>query len=237
LPELTPWISPAARVGVGAVIDRRQLSASAQERFRPGRIVMHAARGGYVGAACGEHGKTIIAAALAGDFLKRHHSPESAVAAVLASTGLAALDGGPEIVWRGTPVLHSRAGRVADEQLFVIGDSAGYVEPFTGEGIAWAAESALAVAPLAMRACESWTHVIAAEWEAEHRARMRSNQVACRALAAVLHRPWAMTAAFGLARGCPGLAERLIRRLNLPRLDNVRPVGRQSLKLGAAKCS
>ena len=38
--------------------------------------------------------------------------------------------------------------------LFVLGDAAGYVEPFTGEGMAWAFAAAEAVVPLAIRAIE-----------------------------------------------------------------------------------
>jgi flavin-dependent dehydrogenase len=40
--------------------------------------------------------------------------------------------------------------------LFVIGDAAGYVEPFTGEGMAWALAAADGLAPLAARAVGAW---------------------------------------------------------------------------------
>ena len=44
--------------------------------------------------------------------------------------------------WRGTPPLTRRAPSLAAERVFVLGDAAGYVEPFTGEGMAWALASA-----------------------------------------------------------------------------------------------
>ena len=51
--------------------------------------------------------------------------------------------------------LPSSAGvflQLAAERVFLLGDAAGYVEPFTGEGMAWAVTSGIAVAPLALRA-------------------------------------------------------------------------------------
>jgi 2-polyprenyl-6-methoxyphenol hydroxylase-like FAD-dependent oxidoreductase len=175
---------------------------------------MHVARGGYVGAARGEHGKTILAAALPGELLRRHRSPGAAVISILATTGLDALGDTSEVCWQGTPALTSRARRVAAERLFVVGDSAGYVEPFTGEGIAWAAECAILVTPLVARACERWTPALAAEWERSYRCQVRRRQLVCQMLAALLRCPWAVSLAMDLVRGCPPVADGLIRRLN-----------------------
>ena len=40
--------------------------------------------------------------------------------------------------WRGTPLLTRRESRLAANRLFLLGDAAGYAEPFTGEGMTWA---------------------------------------------------------------------------------------------------
>jgi flavin-dependent dehydrogenase len=215
-PELAPSVAPGTHLGVGAVLETDRLSVAARERFAAGRVVMHVAASGYVGVACGEHGKTIVAAALSPDYLKRHYSPEAAVAAVLAPTGLPTLGDTSGVIWQGTPALTSRARRVAAKGLFVIGDSAGYVEPFTGEGIAWAAESAAAATPLVVRACAGWNPGLAITWEDSYRHRIRRQQIVCRTLAALLRRPWAVSLALGLARGCPAMADRLIHWLNQP---------------------
>lgn len=61
-----------------------------------------------------------------------------------------------ELSWRGTPALTRRRTRISEERVFVLGDAAGYVEPFTGEGMAWALASGAAVAPLAARAVGEW---------------------------------------------------------------------------------
>jgi flavin-dependent dehydrogenase len=138
------------------------------------------------------------------------------VAAILASTGIDPLGDAGDVVWQGTPGLTSRAKRVAGERLFVIGDAAGYVEPFTGEGIAWAIDGALAAAPLAAQASQAWRPSLAATWEQTYRRCVRRRQLACHALSAVLRRPWAVALAFGLVRGCPAAAERMICCLSQP---------------------
>ncbi|HUE70549.1 MAG TPA: NAD(P)/FAD-dependent oxidoreductase [Pirellulaceae bacterium] len=216
LPELAPCVAPGTHLGVGAVMETNRLSAAARERFASGRIVMHVAAGGYVGVACGEHDKTIVAAALAPAYLKRHRSPEAAVAAVLAPTGLPSLGDTSGVTWHGTPALTSRARRVAAKGIFVVGDSAGFVEPFTGEGMAWAAESVAAATPLVVRACSGWNPELAIAWEDSYRFRIRRQQFACRTLAALLRRPWAVSLALGLVSGCPVMADRLIHWLNQP---------------------
>ena len=43
-----------------------------------------------------------------------------------------------DVQWHGTPGLTRRTRPLARDRLFYLGDAAGYVEPFTGEGIAWA---------------------------------------------------------------------------------------------------
>ena len=73
--------------------------------------------------------------------------------------------------WHGTPPLTSRPGRVAAERLFVIGDASGYVEPFSGEGMATALETALAVAPLADRSsARSGSPSLVDRWECDRSA-------------------------------------------------------------------
>jgi menaquinone-9 beta-reductase len=216
LPELAARVAAGTHLGVGAVLEMDRLSPAARERFVAGRVVMHIGDGGYVGVTVGEQGKTIVAAALAPGFLKSHHTAEAAVGAVLARSGLPLLGDTSGVIWQGTPALTSRARRVAAEGLFVIGDSAGYVEPFTGEGIAWAAESAAVATPFIVRACAGWNPQLATAWEASYRARIRSRQFACQMLAALLRRPWAVSLALGLVGSYPTLANRLIDWLNQP---------------------
>jgi 2-polyprenyl-6-methoxyphenol hydroxylase-like FAD-dependent oxidoreductase len=112
--------------------------------------------------------------------------------------------------WRGTPLLTSRPRRVASHRIFLIGDASGYVEPFTGEGIASALETAIAVALFAAESVNGWNIGLAARWTRLHQRIVIDRQQICRQLSWVLRRPWAASAAVHCCRIFPGVANRLI---------------------------
>jgi menaquinone-9 beta-reductase len=63
---------------------------------------------------------------------------------------------------KGTPLLTRRRRAMGGHRVLAIGDAAGYVEPFTGEGMAWALRSALCAAQIVGQqwrddAVELWT--------------------------------------------------------------------------------
>jgi 2-polyprenyl-6-methoxyphenol hydroxylase-like FAD-dependent oxidoreductase len=121
-----------------------------------------------------------------------------------------------DAVWRGTPALTSRPNQVSAERLFLIGDASGYVEPFTGEGMAAALETAVAVVPLAIRASANWVPALAPCWTAIHRKIVCDRQVTSRQFAWVLRRPWAARVAMVVCRTMPQLAAHLIARTTVP---------------------
>src|SRR5205823_821006 len=92
--------------------------------------------------------------------------------------------------------------------------AAGYVEPFTGEGIAWALAAGRAVAPLALRAARRWQPSVAREWEARYRRVVVRRQYACRAAAAVLRHPLLARALIRLLAHVPALARPFMHHLN-----------------------
>ena len=71
--------------------------------------------------------------------------------------------------WHGTPPLTSRPGRVAAERLFVIGDASGYVEPFSGEGMATALETALGRRAAGDGSGREWRPSLATQWKSIQR--------------------------------------------------------------------
>jgi flavin-dependent dehydrogenase len=210
VPELASRIALQAKLGVGTVLEAKELPAPGRQAYPLGRVVMTVAAEGYVGIARGEVGRTIVAAAVAPRFLKQHRTPAHAANAILATAGLPPLDARNAAGWHGTPLLTSYAQRVATARLFMLGDAAGYVEPFTGEGMAWAAEGAEAIMPLVEQACTAWSPALIAEWEARYRSHIFRKQAFCRMLAVVLRQPWAASLALGLVRGSPALAARLV---------------------------
>ena len=139
---------PRSRIGAAVVIP----AEAAPCLFAPGTIYMATGRGGYVGLVRVEDGRLDMAAAFDAAFVKsvggparlRKRSPRKSAG----PCHPASRNG------RGRERPHSRGGRrdCAADRLFVVGDAAGYVEPFTGEGMAWAVMSAAALAPIAARA-------------------------------------------------------------------------------------
>ena len=100
------------------------------------------------------------------------------------------------------------------ERVLVLGDAAGYVEPFTGEGIAWALASAVAVAPLADRAVSRWDDSLGREWGARHRQIVTGRQRMCRLVARILRHPRLAHCAIQLLGWWPRLAAPFVHRLN-----------------------
>ena len=108
---------------------------------------------------------------------------------MLAETPWPRIAGIAELPWRGTPALTRQAKKVAGERWFAVGDAAGYVEPFTGEGMAWAIASAAALAPTAIRAIDHWEMPLVREWERVYHRLLHKRQRVCRIVARVLRSP------------------------------------------------
>jgi flavin-dependent dehydrogenase len=203
---------PAAagsRVGIGTVLS----ADDAPEWYEPGTIHLVVARSGYVGAVRVEAGRLDVAAAFDPAIL-RSRGPGPAVNDVLTEAGLPALDDPDRFTWKGTPLLTRRPASRAGERLFAIGDAAGYVEPFTGEGIAWAVASATAVAPLAERAVAAWDDRLIGEWNRTHDKLIRNKQRTCRVVARVLRHPRLTRMTVGLLQVLPRLSRPVVAAMN-----------------------
>ena len=137
-----------------------------------------------------------------------------AVAALLAGIAWPTVPKLAELPWRGTPALTRRRLRLAGHRFFVLGDAAGYVEPFTGEGMAWALASAVAVAPLAAAAVRQWQPDLARRWQTLHRHLFEPRRRLCRLVTRCLRRPRLMHGLVGMLASAPFLAAPLVRRFS-----------------------
>lgn len=171
----------------------------------PGSITMAVARHGYAGAVEVEGGRVNIAAAVDPSFLKEAGGPAGAVQGILQDAGVAVNGPLDAVDWLGTPPLTRRLARPAARGVFVLGDAAGYVEPFTGEGMAWAFAGAEAVVPFARRAIESGGRGLEDEWTRALASTIGRDQRRCRVLAWSLRQPALMTMFMTLLRRRPGL--------------------------------
>jgi flavin-dependent dehydrogenase len=121
--------------------------------------------------------------------------------------------------WQRTPALTRRSRPLAGNRYLLLGDAAGYVEPFTGEGMGWALMAALSSTPLALAALnKGWDEQLARDWSRSQAALMARRQRLCQALAQVLRRPWSSRLLFDALRRWPSLAEPLLASLHRPAL-------------------
>lgn len=206
-PSLRSVPARGARVGVGGFAPAGAIETT------PGAITMAVGRHGYVGAVEVEDGRINVAAALDGSFLKAHAGTTQALAAILAEAGLRGECRLDAVDWSGTIPLTRRMAHPASRRLFVLGDAAGYVEPFTGEGMAWAFAAAEAVAPLAASAIADWHDDLADAWVATYARQIGGEQRWCRAVARILRLPALVTPIVALLQHHPGLARPVLAHL------------------------
>lgn len=215
-----PLVAPASRLGVGATL------TAAAGGPPPGELVMAVSRAGYCGVVRLEDGRVDLAAAVDRRSLAAAGSVAAVVAGILADTRSAGLAGlasdlagqGPlaAATFRGTPPLTRRhAVATAAGRILRVGDAAGYVEPFTGEGMGWALASArLCDAALA----DAWTGppgaggdlaAAAARYASLHAGHFSRHHARCRRVAVAVRRPWLVGSMVRLARLAPAVAARV----------------------------
>jgi 2-polyprenyl-6-methoxyphenol hydroxylase-like FAD-dependent oxidoreductase len=163
-----------------------------------------------------EDGRLDLAAALDAGAVRVQHGPGPVAEQILQETGWPLPSELADQHWKGTPALTRQARQVALERVFSLGDAAGYVEPFTGEGMAWALASAEALAPLVQRALRQWTPELAKEWTQVYRRIVTRRQLLCRATAALLRRAALMRTVVGILAWMPALASPCVRWLDHP---------------------
>ncbi|MCP1344811.1 FAD-dependent monooxygenase, partial [Halomonas sp. FL8] len=176
-------VAEGSRIGVGTTFDE------APAFYTAGRIHMACAASGYVGLVRVESDRLNIGAALDPGWIKRCGGPAAAVQGVLRQTGFPCWNALGEADWHGTPQLTRRRTRLGSERVLILGDAAGYVEPFTGEGMGWAVAGAAALEPLALEGISAWRPALVERWNARHARVVRARQRGCHGVAAVLRRP------------------------------------------------
>jgi flavin-dependent dehydrogenase len=136
-PSQARTVAPQSRIGIGAVLP------AAAATLPPGELLMAVTPFGYCGIVRLEDGRIDVAAAV-----DRHElsvaEPATIVRRIMSTACgaemAAALDGLESAALRATPALTRSAPVVEGRHRIVmrVGDAAGYVEPFTGEGMGWA---------------------------------------------------------------------------------------------------
>ena len=204
--ELESHVAPGARIGVGAVMAR-----PSSPLYASSDLWMAVGKEGYVGMAPVESDQWNVAAALDSRSIRERGSIGDVIVDLLEQCQLPIPDNMGSVTWTGTPALTRQRMRVAMERLFLVGDATGYVEPFTGEGMAWALLEADRLGPWVDAGCREWKPSFEAEWQRCMEIEVRKRQWFWRGLTQILRSPWLSNVALRTTRWFPGVADRAIR--------------------------
>ena len=201
--EHEPWaawkIARDAWFGVAATLTPDAV------RIDSGRIAMHVGDGGYVGLLREASGTIHLAAAFDPNRCKQQNGPAAFSQHILHTCGHADVDL-QHARFTGTGLLTRRRIALGGHRVLTVGDACGYVEPFTGEGIAWAIRSAIEATELVLQHGQTWPIDTPAMWAQRHRRTVGRQQKACRMLRFALHRPWLANSALRVGTSLPAIA-------------------------------
>lgn len=206
----TQVVNARSRIGVSAATSRVPAG------YRPGTIQMVVGREGYIGSLQVEDGRVEIAAALDPEAMRRQ-GPGETVRRILEQSPLPHFEDVADLTWQGTTPLSCRTSPPAGRRMFFVGDAAGYIEPFTGEGMAWAIASGAAVAALAHQAARRYSADLPRRWVAERARLLRGRMRLCRLVTQSLRYQRLTELNVTLLGHLPFLATPVIRWLNRPR--------------------
>ncbi len=177
----------------------------------PGVLSMAYGKQGYVGMSENEQGGLNLAAAINPVLLRRLGTAAAAVAAILREAGHEIPEGLEHAGWQGTPPLSFRRRCLFGENVIYLGDAAGYIEPFTGEGMGWALAAGALAAEWSDFYLKGRTTAMAS-WESFYRKRMDRLQKKCRRVTHVLHHPLLARSFFSFGRFFPDAAQEIVNR-------------------------
>jgi flavin-dependent dehydrogenase len=178
-PGFTQHCAVNSRVGLSALVDRAPCEGTSNT------LCMAVAEAGYAGVTQVEGGYFDIAAAVdpqalaaAGAGRLVHH--------ILKTSGLEPAMDLRGVRWLGTPPLTRCTAPLAGHRSVLVGDAASYVEPFTGEGIGWAIQSAVLASSLLAGPLDQWDSHLPRRWQGMHDEALASRKRRCFALSRAL---------------------------------------------------
>jgi menaquinone-9 beta-reductase len=204
-------VRAGARLGASATLPKET-----RVPWTENAVNMTVAPAGYVGAVRLEDGRWNLAAALDPVAVSRARGLAPVVDAILTSAWGANAVGAVRAAWRGTPPLTRRPRVLARDGLLLVGDAAGYAEPFTGEGMACALQGGQAIVPIVLDGIAGWRPELDAEWTRIVRRDVQRQLALASTAAWVLRRPALASGITRLLDAYPGLAARPIAWLNGP---------------------
>lgn len=206
-----PWpakVQPNSKIGMGLSLQ------ATSHNLQPHTIHLCVRQQGYLGLVLAEENRLNLAAAIQPDFLKQQRDFGSWVRATLDQYDLQIEHPLETADWRGTPTLTRRIQKPFGRRWLAIGDSAGYVEPFTGEGMAWAMAGGAIAAQLAADNLDNWTQKHEERWGELYQEMIRHRQWSCRSLAWLLQNRYRSRLAIEAATWFPGIGRWFVNDIN-----------------------
>ena len=181
-------VATNSRIGVQALVDRTsfQRYASRTSFFSDSsnRLTMLASREGYVGICDTDGGMVDMAAAIEASSIGGKGGIPKAISRIAEKCGLKLGEDILQATWLATPFLTRTSQVVAKPGVFLVGDSLGYVEPFTGEGMSWAFSNSESVVPIIKKAIETGDYRGAQkDWDSAVNRERRFRQSVCKWIA------------------------------------------------------
>lgn len=193
-------ILPRSLMGVAATF------TSDLAEILQGCIHMCMASGGYVGLVRIDSSTVHAAAALDPRACQEAGGPVQLIGQILHSCQRSVPDRLSDARLHGTGKLTRQRKQLGGYRVLTVGDACGYVEPVTGEGMAWAATGAAALARLIPPSIVDWPADLPDRWSGAHWKTIGRQQRWCRAMRATIHHPAATAAGMFLGHATPGLA-------------------------------
>lgn len=202
-----PRVARDSRIGTGCLLPGEFSD------YPAGSIFMAIGRRGYVGLTATRSGLD-VASACDAQLLRDADGPAAAAVEILKEAGFTVPEGLNEAHWAGTLPLTRKTRPVAANRLFLAGDAAGYVEPFTGQGMAIALQSAAELVPILKNAINQGEGKPEHDWSKFYQKNVANRHWPAAFLAGLLRRPTIATLAFGLASRIPSSSRCLINAIN-----------------------
>jgi len=198
-------IGRRSRVGIGATINTLPWSCASNA------ITMFHNAHGYLGVAPMHDGRAIVASAVDPAWIKKRTDAPPLVS--LAGALGVELGDLTQTRTLGAPALTRKRSHIeADGRILLIGDSIGYIEPFTGEGMSWVIEDAAMVIEHAIACCNGrYNH---GNWTRAHAHAHLRRSMLCKSVSNLLRREMLVRTTMSVCARSPMLTSMLSKSVN-----------------------
>ncbi len=168
---------------------------------------------GYVGICITDGGVIDVAAAIDPAVVQGKLGIPEVLRQILLECELEVNESFLQTQWQTTPALTRVSPQVAVDRLFLVGDALGYIEPFTGEGMAWGFENAEALAPILRDAVKTGGYSQASKlWEQHVKLQRASRQQVCKWVARQSRKRWKSQWVLRFLDWFPSLRNRILKK-------------------------